>query len=147
MLFLANISDSYWSAGVMYRLFERAQEILKAVRHRNSNNKTKAKKPPVYSRYNNVIKPYTSPRNFENTTPSTSRSNGYGTGGLEAISATLSNEGDINLDAIDQLLSPDFALRDDNYDALFSDFGLDGLGENQLFPGVQNETHPGMPAI
>lgn len=131
----------------MYRLFERAQTILKAVHHTNSKNKTKAKKPPVYPRYNNVIKPYTSPRNFENTTPSTSHSNGYEPGGLEDVSATWSNEGDINLDAIDQLLNPDFALRDDNYDALFSGFGLDGLGENQPFPGVQNETHPGMLAI
>jgi len=27
MLFLANSSDTYWSAGVMYRLFKRAQSI------------------------------------------------------------------------------------------------------------------------
>lgn len=147
MLFLANISDTYWSAGVMYRLFERAQNILKAVNHTNRNNRTKAKKPSVYARHNNVIRPYTPPGNFENTKPSTSHSNGYEPAGLEAVSATWFNEGHLNLDAIEQLLNPDFALRDDNYDALFSAFGLDGLGNNQTFSGVQNEAHPAMLAI
>jgi hypothetical protein len=147
MLFLANISDTYWSAGVMYRLFERAQNILKAVNHTNNSKKTKAEKPSVYPRHNNVINPYASVETLDNITPSASHSNGYEPAIPEAVSTAWSNEEDIYLDAIDRLLNPDFALRDDNYDALFSGFGLDGLGQNQPFPGVQNETHPSMLAM
>lgn len=147
MLFLENISGTYWSAGVMYRLFERARNILNAVNHTNSSNSTQTKNSSVYVRNDNVIRPYTPPRNFEYTTPPTSHPNGYGPAGLEMVSNTWPNQEDMNLDAIDQLLNPDFALRDDNYEVLFSGFGLSGLGLSQPFPGVQTETGPGMLAI
>lgn len=142
MLFLANISDTYWSAGVMYRLFERAQTILKAVTYTNGSKGTKEKKPSVFPRHDNMVRLYTPPETIDNTAPSLSHSDRYETAGLED---TWSNQDGISMEAIDQLLNPDFALRDDNYDALFSGFGLDGLGQNQLFLGAQNESRQGMP--
>ncbi|RAO67551.1 uncharacterized protein BHQ10_003563 [Talaromyces amestolkiae] len=141
MLFLANISDTYWSAGVMYRLFQRAQNILKAVSYTNGSNGTKVKRPPELPRQDNMVRPYTSPETIDNSMPSISHSNGYEPARLEQ---TWPNQEGISINAIDQLLNPDFALRDDNYDALFSSFGLDGLGQDQLFLGTQSETRQDM---
>jgi hypothetical protein len=130
MLFLANISETYWSAGVMYRLFEQAQNILRAVNYKSNSNKTKEKRTATYPRHNNVISPYTPPETLGDTTPATSQLNRYDPTTLDPISTSWYNDEDLCLNAIEQLLDPDFSLPDDNYDALFSGFDLHGVGQN-----------------
>lgn len=119
MLFLANVRDTYWSADVMHRLFDRAQKIL-------SDDSKKSCPPGTRNSHttalqnNNNAKPV---EVFDSDAPSL-MSNDL----LEANTATAVLEGahgGTYMSSIDQLLNPEFSLPDDDSTALFPYFPFD----------------------
>lgn len=133
LLFLESLRDTYWSAGVMYRLFDRAQAILT---NHNSNgaqglNTPKRTAPPnmnnqvIGQEENNGTTTEMMTSNLAQYMP-----NGAGAGvlGAEDITSGFDTHYSADFNALEQLLSPGFALSDQSQ-GLFADFtgnGMDG---------------------
>jgi hypothetical protein len=140
MLFLENISPTYWSAGVMFRLFERAQHILRNTKRKNNINETQKEGTSTKQRSRNIG----FPESFVETREARPTSHL-----LEPepplipdavaplwINDEGMNNANMSLNAIDQLLHPDFSLPDDDYSALFPGVMFGKADQSQADPTI-----------
>ncbi|KAJ5536514.1 hypothetical protein N7513_009700 [Penicillium frequentans] len=125
LLFLESLRDTYWSAGVMYRLFDRAQAIL--TNHNNNGaqgfNTPKRITPP--SVINQIGQEENNGPTTEIMTPNLAQ---YMPNGAADITGGFDTHYSADFNALEQLLSPGFALSDQSQ-GLFTDFpgnGMDG---------------------
>jgi hypothetical protein len=125
MLVLSQLRETYWSAGVMYRLFQRAQEILS---HSNTDISRTAKKPTSES-----TRPGVNPRRqeFTNIEPQQQQQEDG------EVSMLLTPEASVPISEqaapawfndspcfsnVDQLLSPGFSLSENVFQGFFMDY-------------------------
>ncbi|KAJ5669034.1 hypothetical protein N7462_010104 [Penicillium macrosclerotiorum] len=130
MLVLENLRNTYWSAGVMYRLFDRAQFIL-ANRAKNSSGLSAVRKNEISSHLvsHNVTDPADGDRNgvnigasnFANFTPDNSEFSFYS----EDLPATGSADFTADFGTLEQLLNPGFSLPDVQSQIFFTDYTID----------------------
>jgi hypothetical protein len=128
MLVLSQLRETYWSAGVMYRLFKRAQEILS---HSNSDISRTAKKPTAES-----TRPSINSRRqeFTNIEQQQQRRQQQEDG---EVSMLLTPEASVPMSEqaapawfndlpcfsnVDQLLSPGFSLSENVFQGFFMDY-------------------------
>lgn len=138
LLFLESLRDTYWSAGVMYRLFDRAQAIL--TNHNNHGargfNSPRRNAPPNMN--NQVIgqeedNGTTTEIMTPNLAPFIPNGAGAGVLGAEDITGGFDTHYSADFNALEQLLSPGFALSDQSQ-GLFTDFNGNGMdGELHLY--------------
>lgn len=131
MLVLLELRDTYWSAGVMYRLFERAQQILET---------------PTTGAVENAEKSIPKSTNANHLLPDRSQESSGGrrqhlpqqdtplANSAESLVPMANNfaptarwGGQPMFNGIDQLLSPGFALSEDAFETLFMGYD-DGVG-------------------
>ncbi|KAJ5611175.1 hypothetical protein N7510_007894 [Penicillium lagena] len=129
MLILDNLRDTYWSAGVMYRLFDRAQRILS----NNTGNSSAARQTcglssnPEYSQMDQEqeeVATRDAMNGFAALTP-----NGSGTGMLGDELLPLGSSARSDFSALEQLLSPGFSLSDNQSQVFFADYTSSVMGE------------------
>ncbi|KAJ5647266.1 hypothetical protein N7490_003638 [Penicillium lividum] len=129
LLFLESLRDTYWSAGVMYRLFDRARDIL-ANRNNGTQDLTTTQKSTAPS---NVDHEDLGQEGNEPTVEITTSNlapfipdGASGVLGAEDFASDFDANYSADFDALEQLLSPGFALSDHHSQGLFADFG-DGM--------------------
>lgn len=122
MLILDSLRDTYWSAGVMYRLFDRAQKILggaietQAQPEKNIEPSENAA-PVSMDAYASVPGTNRVMSEFENFNPNSSETMAFG----DPVLQNNSHVGP-DFDALEQILSPGFYLSDVNTQALFMSY-------------------------
>ncbi|KAJ5708971.1 hypothetical protein N7493_010305 [Penicillium malachiteum] len=133
LLFLDNLRDTYWSAGVMYRLFDRAQTILTSrntTNHPMSSQKlgptSNTPRHPNDPGNNTIVATEVIPPSIADFTPQSTTS-----GVLpESFSGDLENNAySLDFAALEQLLSPGFALSDGHSQGLFTEYTGNVMGE------------------
>jgi hypothetical protein len=144
MLVLSNLRDTYWSAGVMYRLFERAQLILG---HSNPAASKAGKTPTAESNhpsFNPGSQPATeiqqAPQRQQHQerevsmlpTPETNIP-------ISEQAAPLWLNGTPYFSAVDQLLSPGFALSENNFQTFFAHYDDSAVEVYDPIGTVHNE--------
>ena len=143
MLVLSNLRETYWSAGVMYRLFEKAQEILNRP---NPNTLDTSKKTTSGS---TLAQPQIAVgQNFINGNLQRSLHQRHQDG---EVSVLLESEPNLPLDedtaplwfntspyfsSVDQLLSPGFSLSENVFQDFFPGYGS-GIAYDPIVP-MQN---------
>ncbi|KAJ5735782.1 uncharacterized protein N7483_000907 [Penicillium malachiteum] len=133
LLFLDNLRDTYWSAGVMYRLFDRAQTILTSrntTNHQMISQKTglnsNTPRHPNDPGNNTIVATEVIPPSIADFTPNST------TSGVppESFSGDLeTNAYSLDFAALEQLLSPGFALSDGHSQGLFAEYMGNVMGE------------------
>lgn len=135
LLFLDNLRDTYWSAGVMYRLFDRAQNILTG--RKTPNNQSLAQQrmiaTPNMNRHPNedsgsrvateILTPGIADYAVNGAGPVVLGADSF-PGELEPSAYSL------DFAALEQLLSPGFALSDGHSQGLFADYTGSVMGED-----------------
>ncbi|KAJ6022138.1 hypothetical protein N7540_007642 [Penicillium herquei] len=133
LLFLDNLRDTYWSAGVMYRLFDRAQTILttrNTTNHQMSSQKightSNTPRHPNDPGNNTIVATEVIPPSIADFTPNSTTS-----GVLpESFSGDLeTNAYSLDFAALEKLLSPGFALSDGHSQGLFTEYMGNVMGE------------------
>ncbi|KAJ6110383.1 hypothetical protein N7486_002618 [Penicillium sp. IBT 16267x] len=132
LLFLESLRDTYWSAGVMYRLFDRAQVIL--TNHNNNGNQNlnhRIRTAPPNTRNQAIGQEEDNGTTTEIKTPNLApfMPNGPGAGvlGEEDITGGFDSHYSAEFNALEQLLGPGFALTDHQSQGLFTDFTGNGM--------------------
>lgn len=136
MLILAKLRETYWSAAVMYRLFERAQRILEESRQSQLRTVPGLTRRPVHETDGQEPQ--------EILRGQVQHQNNYNIAGLDTTSASwplMSTQVEsssiwddpLGFDTVDELLGPGFGLPEDAFQGLFP-----GIGSNDLPLGSQD---------
>ncbi|KAK4934793.1 hypothetical protein LTR10_024033 [Elasticomyces elasticus] len=131
MLVLLELRDTYWSAGVMYRLFERAQQILETSSAVVTDG---AEKPSRQSTSSESLLPDHTQESPEMRRQTFPQQNVPLANMVESTMPMANNfapnarwAGQAMFSGIDQLLSPGFTVSEDAFENLFMGFD-DGIG-------------------
>lgn len=135
LLFLDNLRDTYWSAGVMYRLFDRAQSILTSRKDANAENTalqnhdgpSRLQYSEMHQQYNDSLPTAITSSSVADFTPGTTEPDVLAT---DNFSGEVGTSGySLDFDALEQLLSPGFALSDSYSQGLYTQFNGSVIGD------------------
>jgi hypothetical protein len=131
MLVLLELRDTYWSAGVMYRLFERAQRILETPKTGATESAEKSIPKSTYSDHLLPDRSQESPEGRRQHLPQQNAPFANVAEPLIPIANTCASTGrwggQSMFNGIDQLLDPGFALSEDAFETMFMGYD-DGTG-------------------
>ncbi|KAJ5108668.1 hypothetical protein N7456_005343 [Penicillium angulare] len=135
LLFLDNLRDTYWSAGVMYRLFDRAQSILTSRKDANAENTalqnhdgpSRLQYSEMHQQYNDSLPTAITSSSVADFYPGTTEPDVLAT---DNFSGEVGTSGySLDFDALEQLLSPGFALSDSYSQGLYTQFNGSVIGD------------------
>lgn len=137
MLVLSKLRETYWSAGVMYRLFERAQQILQDSKSSNSGTISSSLHHLSHESTHSEHQPasYSQERlPNQSDAPVLESLAGWPVTNTSATDLSLWND-PLSFDTVDELLGPGFGLSSDAFEGLFP-----GNDISQLNPVAQPQT-------
>ena len=142
MLVLSELRDTYWSAGVMYRLFERAQSIIEQRNNKSSNTSSSkiSSFPPTGQ--SGPLNSEANPDAYQDSaqpeqiamlpTPESNGPNNFS-------SLPIPTDGSMYLSGIDELLNPGFSLSETSFETLFQDFDANNPGFYDILGPASND--------
>ncbi|KAJ5280280.1 hypothetical protein N7478_005652 [Penicillium angulare] len=128
LLFLDNLRDTYWSAGVMYRLFDRAQSILTSRKSNDTENTalqthdglSRLQYSETHQQYNDSLPNAIISSNVADFAPGNTEPDVLAT---DSFAGEVGTSGySLDFDALEQLLSPGFALSDSYSQGLYNQY-------------------------
>ncbi|KAJ9605303.1 hypothetical protein H2200_009960 [Cladophialophora chaetospira] len=127
MLVLAKLRETYWSAGVMYRLFERAQRIIQESKHSTLRAVPALSQTPADARTEPENEPVSmSQAQLQNHDKVPLLDTNSADWPLTSIPMNTGSLWDdpLGFDTVDELLGPGFGLPDDAFQGLFPSIGI-----------------------